>query len=232
MKTVSLLKSFLAILITSSFCLPGVSAPATPPLSSEKKAAIDRFLKQVSQPEARTYRQMIASLRPFVPGDFLDQMQKNLAPQMDIQFPKYQLIDQGESYALRLGSGSQKAELKILKNDPRIFAIFKGQAISHAEAQDPWKFMEKIKSIEEKGPTTKSSLIFSLALTSAHAFNWALFGGLSLLGLGIAMGLRSLSRSKITTEHQVDVNIPEKYDVDVDTSFSVPIIDKVIDGQK
>ncbi|HRO67993.1 MAG TPA: hypothetical protein PL182_10550 [Pseudobdellovibrionaceae bacterium] len=238
MKNISY-RPMIAILLSISLSVPATARPSKRTTAS-KAAAVERFLNLVSQPEARTYRQMIQTLKPFVAADFLDHMEKKLASQLEMRFPKYELKDQGKTYLLILGSGTQSASLELLKKDPRVFARFRNQEILHSELSDAWKIMEKIEA-GAKTPEEKAAL-FRLLIGEAHAFNWALFGGLGLLGAGIAAGLFFLSRSKIKTQHQVDVKVPEamdvnvkvptEYDINTNNSFSVPIIDKVLDGQK
>ncbi|MBX3041507.1 MAG: hypothetical protein KF789_12440 [Bdellovibrionaceae bacterium] len=234
-------RPIIAIVLSISLSLSATAAPPAPRKAAANKAeSVERFLNLVSHPEARTYRQMIQALKPFVASDFLEHMEKKLASQLEMRFPKYTLKDRGTTYLLTLGTGTQIATLELMKNDPRVFARFRNQEILHSELNDSWRIMEKIEA-GAKTPEEKA-VLFRLFVGEAHAFNWALFGGLGLIGAGIAAGLFFLSRSKIKTQHNVDVKVPQSIDVDVkvpteykvetDNSFSVPVVDRLIEGQK
>lgn len=242
MKNISY-RPFIAVLLSISMGVSATAAPSSPrkaPAEANKVESIERFLNLVSHPEARTYRQMIQALKPFVAADFLEHMETKLGSQLEMRFPKYVLKDQGKTYLLTLGSGSQTASLELLKKDPRVFARFRNQEILHSELNDPWRIMEKIEA-GAKTPREKA-VLFRILVEEARAFDWALFGGLGLIGAGVAAGLFFLSRSKIKTKHEVNVNVPESIDVDVkvpteykvdtNNSFTVPVIDRIIDGQK
>lgn len=230
-----------ALILSISWTNPALANTATK-ASDPKVASVERYIGLLVNPQPRTYRQMIQSLRPFMDGEFLDHMEGKLKSQLEVRFPRYELKSEKEFTYLTVGQGRQKATLQILNSDPEIFARFEGVELTHADMQDPWKMMDKI----EKAATGKKALWNVLFIEEARAFNWALFGGLALLGGGLAAGLYFLSRSKVKTEHQVNVNVPEnynvkveaptQYNVDVDTNhtLNVPIIDRLINsgGQK
>lgn len=216
-------------------------APSVAP-SREKAiaASVDRFFAQLQNQEPRSYRQMIQSLRPFVDQAYIEHLERELRPRLDQRFPRFSLVEKETHYVFEIGVGREKQRMELLKKDPRIFARFRGVEILHSELGDPWKIQEKLELGAAKG-TAKQSLIKTLFLEEAQAFNWALFGGLAIVGVGVAAGLFFLSRSKIKSEHQVKVDVPENYNVQVDGNhqldtnhtLNVPVIDKVLDrGQK
>ena len=228
-----------ACILSISFGLPA-QAQSRPPKSGSSReqataAAVDRFFVQLQKPEPRSYRQMIQSLRPFVARDYVENLERQLKPRLDQRFPRYSLTEKTNHYDFEIGIGPEKQRMQILKKDPKVFARLRGIEILHSELNDPWKIQEKIE-LAAKNPSEKVFLK-RLFLEDAHAFNWALFGGLAVVGVGVAAGLFFLSRSKIKSEHQVKVDVPENYNVNVDVdtnhTLNVPVIDKIIDrGQK
>ncbi|MBX2987118.1 MAG: hypothetical protein KF802_04400 [Bdellovibrionaceae bacterium] len=233
------MKQLLISFLCLTMALP--TTAATAPKSKEVEA-IQRFFRQVDQPEARSYRQMLQTMKPYAPREIVEHMESKLKERLDEQFPPYKLFDKGDHLELKFGMGRNVEVLSLLKKDPKVFARLRGVDILHADVAHGWNLIRKIESAFD--PKPKSGKAALLWIESAHAFDWALFGGLAILAGGIGYGLYSLSRSKVkldvpqnfTVTGNVNVptsyslDVPQNYNVDTNHSFTLPQLDKLLPG--
>lgn len=204
-----------AFLLTLTLSCPVIGAP--PPVPAKKIEAARRFLDLIDQPQPRTYRQMLQMLKPLASSEVVEELESKLQDRLDDRFPLYRLENRGEFLDLKYGKGSTERTLTFYKKHPKIFATINGVEILHSEIGDGMKVLEKIR-LGIDGKRSAKGVLFG---EHAYAFDWALFGGLGLIGVGAAVGLYFLSRSKIKTESQVNVNVPTSYSVNVPTDYTV-----------
>ncbi len=197
--------------------------------SSQSVAYLVNSVKKEHRGEKPTVNSTLNKIKEFVPEESFRLLKRNI--------PKQLLDDriEMEVQGTKLTIKSDDAEVTIdIVGKKRTFARVNGVVLSLHDIRNMNKGIKKLNrnfrsSRHENSKEAGLLALLSLSVNEADAFNWALFGGLALIGVGLLGAGYFLSNATTTHEVKVDpievspiVVEPIEGEIRVPVSIEVP----------